>query len=117
MADKQQNSEISRRHFLGLTGGAASMMALASMGIPTGWAANDTELDINDFQSVDHDTDVLVIGGGMAGLFAAVKAHDAGSKVMLVAKGRLGTSGQTPFAKGIFISSIQMDIPARVAYS
>jgi succinate dehydrogenase/fumarate reductase flavoprotein subunit len=35
-------------------------------------------------------------------LFAAVKAHDAGSKVLLVSKGRLGTSGQTPFAKGIF---------------
>jgi succinate dehydrogenase/fumarate reductase flavoprotein subunit len=47
-------------------------------------------------------TDVLVIGGGMAGLFAAVKAHDAGAKVLLVSKGRLGSSGQTPFAKGIF---------------
>ena len=45
---------------------------------------------------------MLVIGGGIAGLFAAVKAHDTGSKVMLVSKGRLGSSGQTPFAKGIF---------------
>ena len=38
----------------------------------------------------------------MAGLFAAVKAHDAGAKVMMVSKGRLGSSGLTPFAKGIF---------------
>ena len=45
---------------------------------------------------------MLIIGGGMAGLFAAVKAHDAGAKVMMVSKGRLGASGQTPFAKGIF---------------
>jgi succinate dehydrogenase/fumarate reductase flavoprotein subunit len=45
---------------------------------------------------------VLVIGGGMAGLFAAVKAHDAGANVLMVSKGRLGASGQTPFAKGIF---------------
>lgn len=45
----------------------------------------------------------MVIGGGIAGLFAAVKAHDAGTKVMLVSKGRLGSSGQTPFAKGIFV--------------
>ncbi len=36
------------------------------------------------------------------GLFAAVKAHDAGAKVMMVSKGRLGSSGMTPFAKGIF---------------
>lgn len=50
--------------------------------------------------------DVLVIGGGMAGLVAAVKAHDAGAKVMLVSKGRLGASGQTPFAKGIFDSPL-----------
>ena len=47
-------------------------------------------------------TDVLVVGGGMAGVFAAVKAHDAGAKVMLVDKGTVGKSGQTPFARGIF---------------
>lgn len=34
---------------------------------------------------------------------AAIKAHDAGAKVMLVSKGRLGSSGQTPFAKGFFV--------------
>ena len=50
----------------------------------------------------EESSDVLVIGGGMAGLFAAVKAHDAGARVMMVSKGRLGSSGQTPFAKGIF---------------
>lgn len=38
----------------------------------------------------------------MADLFAAVKAHDASARIMLVSKGRLGSSGQTPFAKGIF---------------
>jgi len=47
-------------------------------------------------------TDVLVIGCGMAGLFAAVKAHDAGAQVLILSKGQLGSSGQTPFAKGIF---------------
>ncbi len=48
------------------------------------------------------ETDVLVIGSGIAGLFAAVKAHDAGAKVMMVSKGRLGSSGLTPFGKGVF---------------
>ncbi|WP_413701295.1 FAD-binding protein [Psychromonas sp. KJ10-10] len=44
----------------------------------------------------------MVIGGGFAGVFAAVKAHDAGAKVMMVAKGGVGTSGLSPFAKGVF---------------
>ncbi len=47
-------------------------------------------------------TDVLVVGGGMAGVFAAVTAHDGGAKVLLVDKGAVGRSGQTPFARGIF---------------
>ncbi len=57
-------------------------------------------LDALDIDKIS--TDVLVIGSGMAGLFAAVKAHDAGANVLMVSKGRLGASGQTPFAKGIF---------------
>jgi succinate dehydrogenase/fumarate reductase flavoprotein subunit len=44
------------------------------------------------------DTDVLVIGGGMAGCFAAIKARERGVDVVLVDKGHTGKSGQTPFA-------------------
>lgn len=44
--------------------------------------------------------DVLVIGGGMAALFAAIKAKDAGSDVVLVDKGYAGRSGQSPYADG-----------------
>ncbi len=44
------------------------------------------------------DTDVLVIGGGMAGCFAAIKAREQGVDVILVDKGHTGKSGQTPFA-------------------
>lgn len=43
-------------------------------------------------------TDVLVIGGGMAGCFAAIKARDKGVSVTLVDKGYTSKSGQTPFA-------------------
>jgi succinate dehydrogenase/fumarate reductase flavoprotein subunit len=93
---------LSRRHFMALAGGIAGMATLSAMGVPTGWAANPSTVDADTVNREEFTTDVLVIGGGMAGLFAAVKAHDAGSKVMLVSKGRLGSSGQTPFAKGIF---------------
>jgi len=44
------------------------------------------------------ETDVLVIGGGLAGCFAAVKASEQGAKVILVDKGYVSKSGETPFA-------------------
>lgn len=96
-----KENTISRRHFLGLAGGAVSAAALASAGGP-GWSKNDKTIDGATLNRVESESDVLVIGGGMAGLFAAVKAHDAGAKVMLASKGRIGASGQTPFAKGMF---------------
>lgn len=43
-------------------------------------------------------TDVLIIGGGMAGCFAAIKAREAGAKVILADKGYVSSSGQTPYA-------------------
>lgn len=87
---------------MALAGSAAGVATLSVMGVPTGWASNTSKIDTDRIYSRDDTTDVLVVGGGMAGLFAAVKAHDAGAKVILVSKGRLGSSGQTPFAKGIF---------------
>ena len=88
-----------------VAGGAAGLAALAAIGIPAGREACSTnipEIDSTKINSENMETDVLVVGGGIAGLFAAVKAHDAGARVLLVSKGRLGASGQTPFARGIF---------------
>lgn len=50
------------------------------------------------------ETDVLVIGGGIAGCFAAIKAKEQGADVTLTDKGYVGKSGETPFAKhfGVF---------------
>ncbi len=103
----QNNKEqVSRRDFLGLSASiAGSAMGIASLSgliSSQGWAQNDVEIDIKNMKKSEIETDVLVIGSGMAGLFAAVKAHDLGAKVMMVSKGGVGTSGQTPFAKGIF---------------
>lgn len=44
------------------------------------------------------ETDVLVIGGGIAGVFAEVNATENGTEVTLVAKGHVSITGQTPFA-------------------
>jgi succinate dehydrogenase/fumarate reductase flavoprotein subunit len=43
-------------------------------------------------------TDVLVIGGGGAGLRAAIEADALGAKVLLLTKGKLGRSGVTAIA-------------------
>ncbi|MBK8439892.1 MAG: FAD-binding protein [Rhodobacter sp.] len=88
-----------RRTFLALSGATAG---LASLGMAA-WAQNNVEIDVDAVTNTTHATDVLVIGGGMAGLFAAVKAHDAGAATMIVSKGRLGSSGLTPFGKGFFV--------------
>lgn len=88
-----------RREFLALSGVTAAM---ATLGL-TAWAKNQVEINVDAITNTDLSTDVLVIGGGMAGLFAAVKAHDAGASTLIVSKGRLGSSGLTPFAKGFFV--------------
>jgi len=102
MPEINETNGISRRKFMALAGGAAGFAALASMGINANWGENKVIIKVDELSLQENETDVLVIGGGMAGLFAAVKAHDAGARVILVSKGRLGSSGETPFAKGIF---------------
>ncbi|WP_232364155.1 FAD-dependent oxidoreductase [Desulforapulum autotrophicum] len=88
-----------------IAGGAAGIAAMAAMGISAERGecrVNIPKIDLDKIKYAENETDVLVVGSGIAGLFAAVKAHDAGVRVMMVSKGRLGSSGQTPFAKGIF---------------
>ncbi len=105
MGELKSEKEVSRRNFMAIAGGAAGLAAMASRGLFTGDAefkGNIPEIDIDTMTGEEMETDLLVIGGGIAGLFAAVKGHDAGAKVLMVSKGRLGSSGQTPFAKGIF---------------
>jgi succinate dehydrogenase/fumarate reductase flavoprotein subunit len=49
------------------------------------------------------ETEVLVIGAGLGGTFAAVKAREAGAKkVMVVSKGKMGKDSCSTFAAGVF---------------
>lgn len=105
MRNQENNTGLSRRNFITFAGGAAGLAAMAAMGVSakdSECQANIREIDVDSMMRQEHETDVLVIGSGIAGVFAAVKGHDAGAKMMMVSKGRLGSSGQTPFAKGIF---------------
>ena len=49
-------------------------------------------------KKTSYESDVLVVGGGYAGLCAAITASRAGMSVVLVDKGRPGFSGQSPHA-------------------
>jgi len=56
-------------------------------------------------------TDVLVIGGGGAGITAAIFAHDQGAKVTLVTKLRLGDSNTIMAQGGMQVSIGKNDSP------
>ena len=44
------------------------------------------------------ETDILVIGGGAAGMRAAIAAAEMGKQVVLLSKGPLSRTGITPVA-------------------
>jgi len=48
--------------------------------------------------SVEYDADVLILGGGPAGTWAAINAAECGARVVLADKGFCGTSGATAAA-------------------
>jgi len=53
------------------------------------------------------ETEVLIIGGGLAGAYAAIKAKERGAqKVLIVDKSYVGKSGCSSFAAGVFTSFI-----------
>ena len=49
------------------------------------------------------ETDVLVIGGGLSGIFSAIKAREEGVDVTIVEKGYVGKSGAALYANNTSI--------------
>ncbi|MCD8048388.1 MAG: FAD-dependent oxidoreductase [Clostridia bacterium] len=65
-----------------------------------------------DLSNPDYDTDVLVIGGGGAGSSAAIEADNAGAKVMIVTKLRIGDANTMMAEGGIQAADKPNDSPA-----
>ena len=70
-----------------------------------------TEKDI-DLNNVKYDVDVLIIGGGGAGSSAAIEADNAGAKVMIVTKLRIGDANTMMAEGGIQAADKPNDSPA-----
>ncbi len=71
-----QGNGISRRQLLAGAGAAVASVGVVTLGSRKAVAAYDW----------DHETDILVVGAGAGGSAAAVTAHDAGDKVILLEK-------------------------------
>ncbi len=66
-----------------------------------------------DLSQPDYDTDVLVIGGGGAGASAAIEADQAGAKVLVVTKLRMGDANTMMAEGGIQAADKPNDSPAQ----
>jgi succinate dehydrogenase / fumarate reductase flavoprotein subunit/L-aspartate oxidase len=64
-----------------------------------------------DLSKVDHETDVLVIGGGGAGTSAAIMAANGGCKVIIATKLRHGDSNTIMAEGGIQAATHECDSP------
>jgi succinate dehydrogenase/fumarate reductase flavoprotein subunit len=88
----ENTGSISRRDLLyvgGLTAGALAVPVMLT---------NTTRTNAITAPRDRYDADVLVVGSGFAGVFAAVEAAQQGVKVVLVDKGSVGWSGMSPWA-------------------
>ena len=66
-----------------------------------------------DLSHPDYDADVLIIGGGGAGASAAIEADNAGAKVMIVTKLRMGDANTMMAEGGIQAADKPGDSPAQ----
>lgn len=65
-----------------------------------------------DLKKIDHETDVLVIGAGSAGMASAITAANNGSEVLIVTKLRLGDSNSMMAQGGIQAADQDDDSPS-----
>jgi succinate dehydrogenase/fumarate reductase flavoprotein subunit len=76
-----------------VAGLGAAALSISGMGLAT----NAGAASMSRVKQEVIETDVLVIGGGFAGIFAAVKAKEKGVDVTMAVKGAVGRSGMSPW--------------------
>jgi len=96
--------KTNRRDFLKVAGLGIAAVSIPGFGlIPNAGAISEVKMNQEVFE-----TDVLIIGGGIAGVFAAIQARENGVDVILVDKGTVGKSGLSPWfgAYSVFDESV-----------
>ena len=66
--------------------------------------------------SIQFDTDVLIIGAGAAGMSAAIAAHDAGLSVLLADRSLIGRGGATVMAQMTVAAAVGEEVPDHWEY-
>ncbi len=89
--DKQNPFGCNRRDFLKVAGIGAAALAMP------GLIRNASAASVSSILQEVITTDVLIVGGGLAGTFAALKAKKSGADVTIADKGTVGRSGLSPF--------------------
>jgi succinate dehydrogenase/fumarate reductase flavoprotein subunit len=72
-------------------------LAGATMAVPLVMAMNANATENNAIKQEVIETDLLIVGGGIAGIFAALKAKEQGINIVVVDKGTVGRSGLSPW--------------------
>lgn len=97
-------TDVSRRNFLkgaGVAGVATAAIALAGCSTAPAGAAASTGAFEGETLSASQETDVLIIGSGLAGLVAGIRCRENGVNTLLVEKaGALGTMTNSALSGG-----------------
>jgi fumarate reductase flavoprotein subunit len=99
IASNNKEKGISRRSFIAATLGTGVTMMLVGL---VGCAPQSTGRQADNPSDASRDGgtyDIIVVGAGGAGMTAALSAHEAGAKVVILEK-MLVTGGNTNFAEG-----------------
>lgn len=105
---------ISRRDLLA---GGAAMAGVSAVGaaLPTAARASETPQSMDD-EHIDYEvynTDVCIVGGGLAGVAAAIAAVDAGKDAIVIEKGPHGFGGPAGYNWDQFVNFVRDDLPWR----
>lgn len=105
--------DISRRGFLkevGIVGavGAAAAIGLAGCSSDDPDQTNGASADVGKRAYSVHESDVVIIGSGIAGLYAAWHALQKGATVAIVDKGRYGHSGNSGMNWGNMFGALEV---------
>ena len=90
---------LNRRDFIKATGIGVAALSFGGAGL----IYNSKPVSAATLSNEQIDTDILVVGGGIAATFAALKARESGLDVTMADKGRVGKSGLSPYWSGITV--------------